>query len=136
MHFEHEGNCILFTFLPDPDRREAYYDEDDGNIYIRKSLGKYGREVAYFHEAVHRQCHSTDCWCWKRNNDFWLEYHAYKGELLKVSTSGSKLIVRAYRKQVARTLKKAKDNPKVWGVHEKALRRVMRTKRYKELTND
>lgn len=132
MRFDHINNCVLFIHHPHKGDNLGYFDPGDNNIYISKKLSLSKRECIYLHEKAHQEHYKEKCWCWDMSSDFWAEYHAMKEELLQVKARGGLLLKQAYLRLVKRTLTRAKENPKTWGVHGKAMKRVMKTKAFKE----
>ena len=135
MILKHISNCILFRYNPNPSKVFGFFDENDGKIYINETFGIMEREVVYLHELSHRECFEKGCWCWKRKSDYWVEYHGFRGEFYKVQSNGDKRLKKAYLKQLGNTIKKAKRNPKVWGCHFAALRRLAKMKSFRKFVN-
>lgn len=133
MKLEHHGNCVLIKFIPD--RGEAYgsFDEENGKIYISTRLGLLERECIYLHELSHKECFSKKCKCWKSN--YWCEYHAMRGELQKVIARNNVRLTKAYLRSVEHSLSKYQTDSKLWKPHLAAIKRVMKTKAFKELAS-
>jgi hypothetical protein len=123
MQYDYEKDSVLFAGM---------YDEADNTIYISYGLRKAATEVVYYHEREHRECFLRGCFCYKHTSNFWAEYHAYTGELKSVIARNNRSVTKAYFLSVVLSLIESKKHPKVWLDNSRALRRVMRTRLYKE----
>lgn len=136
MKLEHQNNdqVILFTYKPDKSEVHGFFDEDDRFVYLNVKLPRLERECVYFHELTHKKCFEAKCKCWRKT--FLCEYHAYRGELRRVIETDNRRLTRAYFSVVNKAIEKMEANPTVWGSHLKALRKLMRTKAFKELARN
>jgi hypothetical protein len=123
MEFEHEGDSYLLT---------GFYEEADGSINIAKTLGKYAKEVTYFHERQHRKCHQEKCKCWKKGTNYLAEYHAYRAELRDVAKRKNRRLAGAYLQQIEESQRIHATDPKFYSDNVKALNRVMRTAAFRD----
>ena len=124
---------ILYRYYPNKSHVDGFFDEDDGNIYISKKLGKIAREIVFAHESQHRDCYNNKCKCWGRGTDYWCEYHAFRAEFRFVLRKNSKRYWKAYFEGVIRDLTKFKDTSiRSWGAHFQALCKVCRFKAFQE----
>jgi hypothetical protein len=124
---------MLFEHLEDSSTVEGYYEEDGNIIFIARGLTKYEAEVVYYHERQHRKCCLTKCRCWSLDDDTYLaECHAYLAEFESVVAKNNYRLSIAYLKSLERCLKKMKKKKgvKLWRVHLRALRRVLRSKAF------
>lgn len=127
MNLEYRGNSVLL---------HGQYDEETDVIWISYGLSPLEAECVFYHERQHRRCYLAKCSCWGRKTDYLTEYHAFKGELEAIILRGSKLLSRVYLRSIADTWKKINREPKRWKDHIKALRRVMRSKKFKKLVRE
>lgn len=125
---------ILFRYYPNKSRVKGFFDDDDGQIYINKTLNKHDRAIVFAHESQHRECFITKCWCWKQKTVFWCEYHAFKAEFAFVSGMDNHRYWHTYFKAVISGLTKYKEaeNIGTWMDHFRALRKVCRFKAFQE----
>jgi len=136
MKLEHRDNCILFVYNPNPSKVFGFFDEDDGKIYVSSRLGLLARECVYLHEKSHKECFDGGCKCWSKGTDYWCEYHAMRGELQKVRAIGCVRLKRAYLKHAKDALVKYNAQPEVYGAHLAALRKLMRTKAFRDFVKE
>jgi len=135
MVYEHPGNSIIFSFKPNKSEVSAFFDADDGEIYIDKKLGKINREIVYQHENQHRKCFKSKCKCWKKKTEFLCEYHAMRAEFNFVAKNGL-LVQKMYFKITIDALNKYLKNMnkiKSWKAHYQALRKVCKLKQFRFL---
>lgn len=131
MKLEHRDNCILVKYIPNRGEASGMFEEDTLKIYINSRLPLLERECIYLHEASHKECFLKKCKCW--DSDYWCEYHAMKGELIKIIDRESIRLSRAYFENVTRCISKYKSNLKHWRVHLAAMQRLMKTKMFRTL---
>jgi uncharacterized protein YqfB (UPF0267 family) len=128
MKFEHESDpCVVGV--------DGLYCETEDTIYLSNTLSKMQKEITYFHERQHRICAKKKCACMRdgRTSDYLAEFHAYRGEMLCVLSSGDAKLMKAYLSLVVRMVKKAEKNPKTWQHHKRAMNRVMKMKEFKRI---
>jgi len=130
MVYEYIDNCILFSFKPNKSKISGFFDEDDGQIYIDKKLGKIKKEIVYQHENQHRKCFNSDCKCYKKDTDFLCEYHAMRAEFNFIAKNGV-LVQKIYFKLVIKSLNKYLIES--WKAHYQALRKVCKLKKFRFL---
>jgi len=130
---EHDKNVVLVTYHPNRTNVAGYFDEEDGLIYLDAKRSRLVRETVYFHEITHKECFQAKCKCWNKKTSFLCEYHAFRGALQCVRATGSRKLQRCYLREVQKALKKYKADLKIWDSHLKALRKIMKTKAYREL---
>lgn len=123
MQYDYKGDSVAFAGM---------YDETDNTIYLSCGLRKAAAEVVYYHERQHRKCFLSGCFCYNQNSNYWAEYHAYLSELKAVIARNSRAVTKAYFLSVSLSLAEIKKHPKVWVDNSRALKRVMRTRIYKE----
>ncbi|KKN54813.1 hypothetical protein LCGC14_0588670 [marine sediment metagenome] len=123
---------MYFEHLKHSSEVSGFYEEADGLIYIASGLGKYEKECVFLHERMHRICHQGGCVCWGLDDDNYLaEVHAYTGEWEAVAAEDCHALTKAYFKSISSSLKKMEGDKKAWTANLKALRKVMRTKKFK-----
>ena len=129
MKLEHRGNCIIVKYIPDRDEADGMFDYENGKIYIRSKLSPLVRECTYLHELTHKRCYQKKCPCF--DSDYLCEYHAMRGTLQQVVKRGSRLLLRVYLQTAEEDLLRYQSNPE-WKAHLAAMRRLMKTKAFKE----
>ncbi len=127
MRYDHDEDSVQLAGM---------YDDADNTIYISLGLFKAAAECVYYHERQHRECFLTGCFCYARDSNYWAEYHAYLSELKAVIARNSTAITKAYFHGVSLSLIKIKKHPKVWADNGKALKRIMRTRIYREFERE
>ena len=119
---------VLFTFEPNPAEIEGWFDWQDGYIYINKRLCKLDKILTYVHENQHRECFNKKCKC--TGNTYLEEYHAFNAEL--DYAINNPYIRKRFIKGLKDILDKAKRIPEVYESHGKVVRKLMKTKKFKE----
>lgn len=96
-------------------------------MHINKNADLWEQYNIEIHEGQHFKCQNEKCFCWPMKTDFWAEYHAFKAgftELLDLLSITKILIF------VNKYINKIYKNK--WSAHLKALRKVLRLKRFRE----
>lgn len=119
-----------FRVKPGPSGDAGWFDPTQGLIFIDDTLCDTEKEIIYFHEDTHRDCLITKCHCW--NKSMLCEYHAYRGELDRVLSSGKAALERYYLLRcldfMVHNIDKAYSKD-----HVTAMRKVLRLKRFRAL---
>ena len=145
MRLEYQNNdqVVLFTYNPDRNDAIGSFDENNEKIYINARLTKLEREIVYFHEITHKECFEAKCICWKKKSGYLCEYHAFRGTLRRVVDARNHLrsrfwqkLRKCYLREVEKALRKYSGDLTVWKTHLKALRKLMKTKAFKELSGE
>lgn len=140
MTFEHvaDQSIVYVTFTPDEGEAYGWFDpETPDKLYLNTRKGLCSREIVYWHENKHRQCHKEGCFCMKQDSDYWAEYHAFKEEFRRVSEPGQRKILQiTYIKETLDDIRKYKAYPKVYPKHFAALKKVTKLKAFKEFCDE
>ena len=91
---------------------------------------KIFKEATIIHELQHQKCCRSHCFCWKRKNDFWVEYHAFKTQVNYLCDN----LTKKNRYSIINQLNADLDIYKRLGawIHFKALKKVLRIKKIRE----
>jgi len=128
-------NWIEFSYHPNKSKVDGFFDEEDGQIYIRKNQGRITKEIIFAHESQHKDCCENSCFCWVMVNLFWCEYHAFRAELYYVLDQNKSRIWNLYFQGVIKDLTKYYsliDAVEGQIQHFKALRKVCKMKLFRE----
>lgn len=129
------NDVVRFIFKPNKSKVDAFFDRDDGLIYIHKNFGKILTEITYAHEVQHKKCLANKCFCWEQDSDYWSEYHAFKAMFYFVVSKHSKRYWRIFFDAVISDLIKYNNNEyrvKSYKEHFNALKKVCKLKLFIE----
>ncbi len=100
---------------------------EDKIIYIDKNCSLIDQYALIIHEGQHLKCLIDKCFCWNRKSDFFTEYHATKSEFIELFDLISIIKILIIANRYAKKYYKNK-----WIAHLKALRKVLKFKRFKD----
>lgn len=100
------------------------------NIKRFSKLPKIMKRATVVHELQHQACCRSHCFCWKRKNDFWSEYHATKAEYEYICNNLTKRNTGFVLKSTANTLLLYKKDGD-WE-HFKAMKKVLKIRKIRE----
>lgn len=138
LQHKHDPTVVYYRFwgLSDAEIPYGFFYTGDEHIYIQAGLSKWEKEITYIHEAQHRKCQKTKCFCDTQVSPFWTEYHAYRAEFLAVYESQHPQLSAAYIGLMVKGLKTQNLFRKDHKTERQVLRKLMKWSKFQEFLDN